>query len=89
MVDLVKRLRSIDHISVEDCFMQSQLYAKAADRIEELEAKLAEVTAHPMVQALVEAAGKVSNAYWYADPWIAKRVKAMEAALAALEADDG
>ena len=45
MTDLVKRLRSIDQMSVEDCFLQSYLYTKAADRIEELEAKLAEVTA--------------------------------------------
>jgi uncharacterized coiled-coil protein SlyX len=45
MSDLVKQLRSIDHMSVEDCFLQSYLYTKAADRIEELEAKLAEVEA--------------------------------------------
>ena len=35
--DLVKRLRSIDQFSVEDCFLQSYLYEKAADRIEALE----------------------------------------------------
>jgi hypothetical protein len=40
MSDLVKQLRSIDHMSVEDCFLQSYLYTKAADRIEELEAML-------------------------------------------------
>ena len=39
--DLVKRLRAVDHLSVEDCFLQSPLYAYAADRIEALEAKLA------------------------------------------------
>ena len=39
--DLVKRLRAVDHLSVEDCFLQSPLYAYAADCIEALEAKLA------------------------------------------------
>jgi hypothetical protein len=38
--DLVKRLRSIDQGSLEDCFCQSFYFVKAADRIEELEAKL-------------------------------------------------
>jgi hypothetical protein len=40
MSDLVKRLRSIDQMSVEDCFLQSYLYTKAAERIEELESML-------------------------------------------------
>ena len=34
---LVAHLRSIDHMSVEDCFMQSPYFAKAADRIEDLQ----------------------------------------------------
>jgi hypothetical protein len=34
--DLVKRLRAVDHLSVEDCFLQSPLYGDAADRIEAL-----------------------------------------------------
>jgi len=37
--DLVKRLRAIDHLSVEDCFCQSALYDQAADRIEALTAE--------------------------------------------------
>ena len=36
---LVKRLRAVDHTSVEDCFLQSPLYAEAADRIQMLEIK--------------------------------------------------
>jgi hypothetical protein len=40
--DLVKRLRAIDHMNVEECFLDSYLYAKAADRIEELERQLAD-----------------------------------------------
>ena len=32
--ELVKRLRAIDQFSVEDCFVQSALYEKAAARIE-------------------------------------------------------
>ena len=38
--ELVKRLRGVDHMCLEDCFMQSPLFAHAADRIETLEAKL-------------------------------------------------
>jgi hypothetical protein len=37
--DLVKRLRAIDHLSVEDCFCQSALYDQAADLIEALQAQ--------------------------------------------------
>jgi hypothetical protein len=35
-VSLVKRLRDVDHLCVEDCFLQSPLYTYAADRIEQL-----------------------------------------------------
>ena len=38
--DLVKRLRAVDHLSVEDCFTQSPLYGDAADRIEVLTEQL-------------------------------------------------
>ena len=34
--ELVKRLRAVDHMSLEDCFCQSSLYDQAADRIEAL-----------------------------------------------------
>jgi hypothetical protein len=30
MADLVDQLRKVDHMSVEDCFLQSPLFAKAA-----------------------------------------------------------
>lgn len=43
MDDLVKRLRAVDHISVEDCFLQSPLYGHAADAIEALQARVAEL----------------------------------------------
>ena len=36
VVDIVERLRSIDHMNVEECFLDSYLYAKAADEIERL-----------------------------------------------------
>lgn len=35
---LVKRLRGVDHMSVEDCFLQSHLFGHAADKLEELAA---------------------------------------------------
>lgn len=38
--DLVKRLRAVDHLSVEDCFLQSPLYGDAASRIEALTEQL-------------------------------------------------
>lgn len=34
--ELIEALRSIDHMNVDDCFLQSYFYSKAADRIEEL-----------------------------------------------------
>ena len=36
MTDIVKRLRAIDNMSVEDCFLQSYLFSYAADEIERL-----------------------------------------------------
>lgn len=47
MSELVKALEAIDHMSVEDCFLQSPLFAKAASEItrltEELSASQARV----------------------------------------------
>lgn len=34
--ELIIALRSIDHMNVDDCFLQSHFYSKAADRIEAL-----------------------------------------------------
>lgn len=34
--DIVARLRAVDHMSVEDCFLQSYLFAAAADEIARL-----------------------------------------------------
>jgi hypothetical protein len=38
-----ERLRAVDHMSVEDCFLQSPLYDKAADVIDALAAALKDV----------------------------------------------
>lgn len=43
MSDLVERLRAVDHMSVEDCFLQSPLFAYAADEIERLRARVAKL----------------------------------------------
>jgi hypothetical protein len=40
--DIVARLRAVDHMSVEDCFLQSHLFAVAADEVERLRAALRE-----------------------------------------------
>lgn len=42
---LVERLRAIDHMSVEECFLDSHLFAKAADEITDLRAENAEYRA--------------------------------------------
>jgi len=72
--DLVKRLRAVDHQSVEDCFTQSPLYGDAADRIEQL------VAANEALTAQLEAArldAKEAEAY---SVWLeAKLAKAVEA----------
>ena len=36
MTDIVERLRAIDHMSVEDCFLQSYMFEYAAEEIERL-----------------------------------------------------
>ncbi len=36
--DIVDRLRAVDHMSVEDCFLQSHLFSVAADEIGRLRA---------------------------------------------------
>jgi hypothetical protein len=36
--DIVARLRAVDHMSVEDCFLQSHLLSAAADEIGRLRA---------------------------------------------------
>lgn len=41
--DLVKWLRAVDHMSVEDCFLQSPLFARAADHIEAMETENAKL----------------------------------------------
>jgi hypothetical protein len=38
--DIVQRLRAVDHMSIEDCFVQSSLFAYAADEIERLRKEL-------------------------------------------------
>jgi len=38
--ELINALRSINHMNVDDCFLQSHFYSKAADRIKELAAQL-------------------------------------------------
>jgi hypothetical protein len=45
MADIVERLRSIDHYSVEDCFSQSPLFEHAAVEIERLRDEIAALSA--------------------------------------------
>ena len=44
MSDIVTVLRAIDHLSVEDCFLQSPMFGNAADEIERLRAEVKKLT---------------------------------------------
>ena len=57
MTDIVERLRAIDHMSVEDCFLQSPLFLRAAEEIEHLRLSLSEARATGRREGLSEAAG--------------------------------
>ncbi len=59
--DLVKRLRAIDHMSVEDCFLQSPYFTKAADRIEALEQRL-DVTKDKAEAVIIDLMSKLEKA---------------------------
>lgn len=61
MSDLVERLRAVDHASVEDCFMQSNLLNEAAAEIERLRTALASAEAEGYRRG-VEDAAKVAEA---------------------------
>lgn len=43
MSDIVERLRGVDHLSIEDCFLQSPLFDQAANEITCLRQLLSEV----------------------------------------------
>lgn len=62
---LVERLRAIDHMSVEDCFLQSHLFAEAADEIDRLQGEVelyATVKHSTHWKARAEAAGAERDA---------------------------
>lgn len=60
MSDIVKVLEAIDHGSVEDCFLQSPMFAKADDEITRLRAALASAEVRVWNDA-IEAAAKVAE----------------------------
>lgn len=66
--ELVKRLRGVDHMSVEDCFLQSPLFGHAADKLEELAAEVERV--------------RDGNRYAHLEQIAIKRANKAEAALA-------
>lgn len=57
MSDILERLRSVDHSSVEDCFLQSPLFEDAANEIERLRKDV-----RRLKRALSEDAAGVSEA---------------------------
>jgi len=70
--DLVKRLRGVDHMCVEDCFMQSPLFSHAADRIEELEDKLEK--ANDLLLGIEHKLSKISGFFF--DTYPRKEIRA-------------
>lgn len=60
--DLVARLRAVDHMSVEDCFLQSPLFGAAADRLEAAEARVRELEAQ--LAEAYERAAKEAETCW-------------------------
>lgn len=58
--DIVMRLRAVDHMSVEDCFLQSYLFSNAADEISRLRAiirvniiRLSPNVSHPDIDEMI------------------------------------
>lgn len=95
--ELIKRLRDVDHLSVEDCFLQSPLYTHAADRIEGLMwerdaawKKVAEADARITNSALdaLAAYGQAQDAHEAQLEAEAKLDKAVEALRAFKDFDD-
>ena len=79
MTDIVKRLRAIDHSSIEDCFMQSPLFETAADEITHLRAE-------------VERLREVEAEFWSQNDALGKALldnKQLKAALADVHAAAG
>lgn len=70
--ELIEALRSIDHMNVDDCFLQSHFYSKAADRIQEL------ANTHWQVEAMQQNA-LLHDALTRAEAAEAKLAKAVEA----------
>lgn len=76
MSDLIERLRAVDHGSVEDCFLQSPLFEKAADRIEALEREVEELRAAlgPFVEALEGLSEYIRDYDYASDYWPTSRI---------------
>ena len=68
--ELINGLRDVDHLSVEDCFVQSPLYTRAADRIEALVKQC---------EGLAQAAMNNGQALILAEARLAKAVEALRA----------
>lgn len=72
--EIVKALRNIDHGSMEDCFLQSPLFEKAADEIERLRAENARQTVE--IARLREVVGYVET--WICNPASSYSVYALD-----------
>jgi hypothetical protein len=62
MSDIVERVRGVDETSVEECFLMSYLFTAAADEIERLRKRVAELESAP--DWLCEAALDSIDPYW-------------------------
>lgn len=74
MTDIVERLRAVDHMMVEDCFLQSHLFAQAADEIERLREAANEI--ERLRAECQRLAGEVSRAHKDALAWMERAAAA-------------
>ena len=80
--ELTKALRGVDHMSVEDCFLLSPLFGRAADLIDQQAARIAELEdkLHAAVECHEKAEDEREKAEAERDAaWIAGRDAAAEA----------
>jgi hypothetical protein len=74
--ELIEALRSIDHMNVDDCFLQSHLHSKAADRIEQLVNEGNET--HEEAMSWIEKWGDALKGQREAEAKLAKAVEALK-----------
>ena len=84
MSDLTERLRAVDHMNIEDCFLQSPLFAHAADEIDRLRLALSETEDNTLLGYIADIRQKSGVGM---KPMLSELADAIAAALATAHAD--